>query len=35
MEVNCIFSREVAGDRVKMLLPPISNTIYKCLPKNI
>ena len=33
MEVNCIFSRAVVGDRVKMLLPSKSNTIDLCLPK--
>ena len=30
-----IFSRAVVGDMVKMLLPSISNTIIKSLPKNI
>ena len=29
------FSRPVDGSRVKMLLPAVSNTITKCLPKNI
>ena len=33
MKVNCTFSREVDGDRVKMLLPSVSNTICKCLQK--
>ena len=33
IEVNRTFSREVAGERVK--IPSISNSIYKCLPKNI
>ena len=35
VEVSRTFSRAVVGDRVKMLLPSISNTINKCLPKNI
>ena len=29
------FSRPVDGSRVKMLLPAVSNTITKCLPKII
>ena len=35
IEESCIFSRAVVGDLVKMLLPSISNTVNKCLPKNI
>ena len=33
MKVICIFSKEVARDEIKMSLPFVSNTIYKCLPK--
>ena len=31
--MSCTFSRAVVGDRVKMLLLFVSNTIKKCLPK--
>ena len=32
MEVNCVFSIEVDGERVKMLFPFIFIATYNCLP---